>query len=41
MAESLQHIVMYAKFYGAALAITWVLVCLFWVGVWLLGGGRR
>lgn len=41
MPESLITFVGYLKFYGLALIITWILVCLFWVGVWLVGGGRR
>lgn len=36
----LSNIWLYLKFYGFALLAAWLLVMLFWLGVYLLGGGR-
>ena len=38
--DILLNILPWLKFYGLALAGVWVLMILFWVGVWLISGRR-
>ena len=39
--SALTSILPWLKFYAGVLAVTWILVILFWAGVYILAGGRK
>jgi len=39
--SALTSILPWLKFWAGVLVITWILVILFWLGVYLLAGGRK